>query len=353
MLDLQTMAARHDATRQAFVDAVQAAGFSMAFHQHPMRGPTGGVIGTDVAVAGPAGAEELIFITSGLHGIEGYLGSEQQTRLLREGVLAPALADRRVVLVHAVNPYGFAWHRRVNEDNIDLNRNFIDFLRPLPVNDGYEEFKEILNPRVWNDDHVRELEAAAREAGQRLGPFQMFKAVSGGQYAYPGGMQYGGAGRAWSRVQIEEIWAAAMQGRSRAVHVDFHTGLGRRGQGLIMTYGAEDQPRIQRARRMWGDIALSPPADGPAILSTGTMGPRLEGMFPQAEVLSVGLEFGTLAGDKVSRAMAADNWLHQFGDLDSPQGRQIKQDMLDAFYIDAPDFHDMVWERSRAVVAAI
>ena len=353
MLDLKTMAARHDAARKAFRDAAAEAGFELAFHQHPLPGPAGGVIGTDVATAGPDDAEELVCITSGLHGIEGYLGSELQVRLLREGVLAPLLADRRVVLVHAVNPYGFAWHRRVNEDNIDLNRNFIDFKKPLPVNAGYEEFKDILNPKVWNEAHVQELEAAAREAGKRLGPFMLFKAVSGGQYAYPGGMQYGGAGQAWSRGKIEEIWGQAMQGRARGVHIDLHTGLGRRGEGLLMTYGAESQPRIQRARRMWGEIALSPPADDPSILSTGTMGPRLEGMFPGAEVLSVTLEFGTLPGEKVSRAMAADNWLHQFGDLDSPQGRQIKQDILDAFYVDAPDFRDMVWTRTRDVVAAL
>ncbi len=353
MLDLKSMAARHDATRDAFLAAAGEAGFTLAFHPHPQAGPTGGVIGTHVASAGPADAEELVCITSGLHGIEGYLGSELQTRLLREGVLAPLLQDRRVVLVHAVNPFGFAWHRRVNEDNIDLNRNFIDFEKPLPVNEGYEAFKEILNPKVWNDAHVAELEAAAREAGQRLGPFQLFKAVSGGQYAYPGGMQYGGSGPAWSRRTIERIWAEAMQGRARAVHLDLHTGLGRRGEGLLMTYGAESQSRIQRARRMWGDIALSPPADDPSILSTGTMGPHLEGMFPAAEVLSVTLEFGTLPGEKVSRSMAADNWLHQFGDFASAQGMQIKRDILDAFYVDAPDFREMVWTRTRDVVAAI
>ena len=39
-------------------------------------------------------------------------------------------ADVRVVMIHALNPYGMAWVRRVNEDNVDLNRNFIDWSEP-------------------------------------------------------------------------------------------------------------------------------------------------------------------------------------------------------------------------------
>ena len=31
----------------------------------------------------------------------------------------------RVVIVHAVNPYGFACGRRFNEDGVDLNRNVL------------------------------------------------------------------------------------------------------------------------------------------------------------------------------------------------------------------------------------
>jgi hypothetical protein len=30
-----------------------------------------------------------------------------------------------IVFVHALNPFGFKHHRRVNEDNVDLNRNFL------------------------------------------------------------------------------------------------------------------------------------------------------------------------------------------------------------------------------------
>ncbi len=53
-----------------------------------------------------------------------------------EGASVPD--DLAVVLIHAINPYGFAWIRRVNEDNVDLNRNCIDFGAAIPENPGYD-----------------------------------------------------------------------------------------------------------------------------------------------------------------------------------------------------------------------
>ena len=34
-------------------------------------------------------------------------------------------ANAAVVLIHAINPFGYAWHRRFNENNVDINRNFL------------------------------------------------------------------------------------------------------------------------------------------------------------------------------------------------------------------------------------
>ena len=49
-------------------------------------------------------------------------------------------------MVHAINPHGFAWSRRVTEDNVDLNRNFVDHAQPYPSNPGYEELRAAICP---------------------------------------------------------------------------------------------------------------------------------------------------------------------------------------------------------------
>ena len=58
--------------------------------------------------------------------------------------------DTALVLVHANNPHGFAHQRRVNEDNIDLNRNFIDFDAKTPESPEYAELHPALVPEAWD-----------------------------------------------------------------------------------------------------------------------------------------------------------------------------------------------------------
>ena len=89
-------------------------------------------------------------VVSGTHGVEGYCGSALQSRWL-ESCVADRPHEFAVVCLHGLNPYGFSWVRRTNEDNVDLNRNFIDWDRPPPANPGYDEIADLLVPREWTD----------------------------------------------------------------------------------------------------------------------------------------------------------------------------------------------------------
>lgn len=91
-----------------------------------LPGPDGDELTIDVARFSPQRPERLIVLSSGLHGVEGYLGSAVQCAILEEELEGWTPPDRlAVVMIHALNPYGFAFHRRVNENNVDLNRNFL------------------------------------------------------------------------------------------------------------------------------------------------------------------------------------------------------------------------------------
>ena len=79
-------------------------------------------------------------------------GSMALAARVREGVATwPAEQQRDVALVfiHAVNPYGFSQLRRVNEDNVDLNRNFRDFSHPPARNAAYAEVHAMMVPAEW------------------------------------------------------------------------------------------------------------------------------------------------------------------------------------------------------------
>src|SRR5688572_17435979 len=62
--------------REKFLAAAEAAGAHLVdSHPHPLKGPDGGDLATDVAWLGPRDARKLLVLNSSTHGIEGYCGS--------------------------------------------------------------------------------------------------------------------------------------------------------------------------------------------------------------------------------------------------------------------------------------
>ena len=93
------------------------------------------------------------------------------TGWLREGKAhVPGL---RQVFVHALNPYGFAWDRRVTEDNVDLNRNFVDRTAPPPDNAHYALLAEAIAPASLDDEATEAASRALRNYAKEHGAFAM------------------------------------------------------------------------------------------------------------------------------------------------------------------------------------
>ena len=129
-------------------------------------------------------------------------------------------------MIHAINPYGFAWNRRVTEDNVDLNRNWIDFGAPLPANREYAELSDLLCPSDWSEASQQrtnaELTRWIKEHGSRA--FQ--QVVSGGQYTHRNGIFFGGARPTWSRQTQTRILQDRLDKARKVAIVDYQTGLG-------------------------------------------------------------------------------------------------------------------------------
>ena len=138
--------------RRKFLEAARAGGATIESHVNPnAKGTTGEDLVTDVARFGDMAAENLLIICSGTHGNEGYCGSGCQIGLIGEGIVGSRPLSVAVLLVHAVaDPYGFSHIRRVTEDNVDLNRNFLDFSKPPPDNPRYAELADLLVPSDWD-----------------------------------------------------------------------------------------------------------------------------------------------------------------------------------------------------------
>lgn len=133
--------------RQRFRNAAQRAGAELTEYVHPLHGPAGEVLATDVALIGRRNASKLMVMISGTHGVEGQFGSACQAAWLEENAPWRLPEDTAILAIHLINPWGTAWSRRVNEDNVDLNRNFIDWQASAPKNEKYAELIAVgLNP---------------------------------------------------------------------------------------------------------------------------------------------------------------------------------------------------------------
>jgi len=324
-------------------------GAAVETHVNPhAQGPSGESLATDVARFGRAEAARVLFVTSATHGVEGFCGSGGQLALMRSGLLDALPADVAVVLVHAINPYGFAHLCRTTESNVDLNRNFVDFSAPLPGNPGYARIHDLLLPADWDGpERLRAEEGIARFIAENgLWAFQC--AVSGGQYSHADGLFYGGSEPSWSRETLQSVIAAHAANASHVALVDFHTGLGPYGYGEPISTGTAQEKA--RARRWYGDEVTDPDAGSSSSAPIqGMLSSAFAQVVPEARAASVALEFGTVPMTETLQALRADNWLRFRGDSASGLARVIKQRIRDTFYCDFDDWRAMIAARGREI----
>jgi hypothetical protein len=345
-------AADYSAARAKFLAAVGLLGGDVRSYDNPLRGPQGEALATDVAWIGPRAARKLLVTVSATHGVEGFCGSGAQIDWLLGQGLRGVPSDTALLFVHAINPHGFAWLRRVTEEGCDLNRNFIDFAEGAPANPGYAELADALVPPEITGPGLAAAEAqiAAWRAEHGERAFQI--ARGGGQYTHPHGVFYGGSEPTWARRTLEAIIAADCAGRDLVAIVDFHTGLGPFGYGEPIAGNPPDSAGFARARDWYGDSLTAP------TLGTSSSVPK-NGMAEAAwcralgdRAIYVALEYGTYPPDRGRVALRDDHWLHQYTNVDwsAPETKRIKAAIRKQYFPDTPDWHEQVLFRSRQIL---
>lgn len=314
---------------------------------HPDVGPAGETLTLDVFRRGPADADRVLVVNSATHGAEGFSGSAIQLALI---AAAPTLPDNvALLLIHGINPHGFAHLRRVTEDNVDLNRNFVDFTAPLPMNTVYRDLSPTLNPDVLGDPETLIDRMDALRA--TMGDLPFMKAVSGGQYDDPAGVQFGGSAPTWSRRTIERIWREDLGTAQVVVQLDVHTGLGPRGFGMLMMAANPDEPHRALTARWFGPMMVTArPASTAETVLGGYLNAGLE-QLSSARVIPMTLEFGTEPLAQVLAAVIADNWLFRQAKVAPAVVRSIKDRVRAAFDPQDDDWRDAVLSRGAQVVS--
>ena len=344
--------------RASFLKAAHHRGARLHAYPHPLKGVENENLCTDVAIAGDPEATKWVVIVSGTHGVEGYYGSLCQTRFLLEQDIS-AGAGIGFLLIHLINPYGTSWKRRVNEDNIDLNRNYLDFDRPLPQNPGYEAVHELFAADI-RDTKIREdREARWQQTVAEKGYAALMNTVEAGQYLHKDGLYYGGDKPSWSNQTLHRILGEHLPAHARdIISFDLHTGAGDFGHPMLMAISEQDYPGLQRAEAIYGPwlykviTAAGNASDtGISAAATGYTSAAMVALFRDRNFVQLVVECGTYDSRQVGLpALLDDHFLHLYGDPGSEQGKQIKRRLLEFFFPSDPDWQTLVQFRTRQIL---
>lgn len=327
--------------RERFLQAAVAA--DAEIHRYPVSSQLPEDLSIDVACLGPRDAPTLV-TSSGVHGVEGFIGSAIQFAWLQQAGPAACAGPLRHVLIHAVNPYGFATIRRFDEQNIDVNRNFLTPTESYAgVADGYRRVNAFLNPTTpptpWELYRPRAMLQVARHGLRAIQ-----QAVAGGQYEFPRGLFFGGHAPSQSAQLIKpacDAWIAAGQ---PVMHLDFHTGLGRYGICHLLLGEAETADSLAWYSQTFGASSLELPA-APGGVSYHTRGAFVAWMqrhFGVVRYRAATAEFGTYAPIRVLGALRAENRAYNYGQPTSRWYQAAKREILECFCPSDPKWRHQV-----------
>jgi len=289
--------------------------------------------------------DKLLILTTGEHGIEGYVGAAMLQLFMETYLPRLTPANTGLLLIHAINPWGMAHRRRTNAANVDLNRTFVwdpgdtpaERLYDASFNPGYDSLMSLLNPHgavgslAW-----RRLAFAAQllRALVTVGPGRLKAITLEGQYRHPQGIYFGGRTVPEETAVLMQLYRTYIARARQIVHLDMHTGYGPRDQMSLVNSQWEPRASAELAQRFAYPLVVKTTASefyalrGDMIDWVYTL---QRAAFPDRQLYATSFEFGTygdsvLAGLRSMRTMVEENRLYWHG-----AGRSAEARIRDAF----------------------
>ena len=338
----------YDAVREQLEQRVQLleqAGVRVQTYSHPIDEENGLYIDN---IYLPSTEEEtnLILLTTGVHGIEGYIGAAMLEVFF--GEIYPELdkSTTGVLIVANVNPYGMKNMRRYNENNVDLNRNFIlDWAEfDLATNQNYPKVESFLGPQkaiknaLWHDVEFWGLLA---KNALTVGADTVSDALLGGQYQYPQGVYYGGTEDQASTVFLKRVFEQCLESPyENIVHIDIHSGYGPRYNMVVFNSVFETMTEAETQAAFGYDNVIAHDSES-FYATTGDTTDyfyRLEAQTESGtEVFSTCFEFGTIGDGFLDSIISLkytvdENQQHWYPTQDATSAEIVRQHYLELFY---------------------
>ena len=288
----------------------------------------------------------LIVLTTGVHGMEGYIGATMLDVFFNEVYPTLDSAGTGVLVVANVNPYGMKYYRRYNENNVDLNRNFIlDWdTFDLSSNKEYPKVDTFLGPTgkigngLW---HEVGFYLSLGKTAITDGADTISDALLTGQYEYPQGVYYGGNGDEASTVYLKDVFSRCLDSSyENIIHIDLHSGYGPRYNMVIFNsvYETMNEAESQKAFGYDHIIAYDSESFYATTGDTTDFFYRLaEQKQSQADLYSTCFEFGTIGDEFFDTILSLkytidENRNHWYPTDNATSAEIVRQNYLELYY---------------------
>lgn len=252
--------------------------------------------------------KNLAIIASGVHGIEGYTGSALQNIFIDQLLRNKKKYDGfDFLFIHAVNPWGFKHKRRVNENNVDLNRNFgISEELFSTQNQPYAEINHLLNPqKKLSRNFIGAFSLILKVIFKVLTKSKRYiiEAIGLGQYQFEKGIIFGGSAFQPEKELLEPVLKNVIADYKTIVSIDLHTGLGKRGEISLLNAPKSNQKIKEYTNHLFNN-KMVPDADGNFYDEHGSFLDYISELCSNGQLsIPVMFEFGTTNSDDLLESL--------------------------------------------------
>ena len=329
----------------ARVDSLRNAGITVEHSSYAID-ESDGLYVDNILLPATEETTNLILLTTGVHGMEGYIGSVMLDVFFEEVYPTLDTANTGVLIVANINPYGMKYMRRYNENNVDLNRNFIEDWDSfdLSSNKEYPKVDSFLQPEgkmgnaFWHE--VGFFLSLAKEA-IFTGADTISDALLTGQYEYPEGVYYGGNGDEMSTTYLKGVFADCLNGEyENIIHIDIHSGYGPR-YNMVIFNSVQDPTTEAEAVEMFGYdyiIAVDSEEFYPTFGDTTDYFYRLKNSTASdKELYSTCFEFGTIGDSFIDSIFSLkytvdENRQHWYPTDNAITEEMVRENYFELFY---------------------
>jgi len=301
--------------------------------------------------------KKLLIISSGVHGIEGFVGSALQNMILKEHAENDNLGDYGMLLIHGVNPYGFKFLRRVTENNVDLNRNCSVSEQLYQIqNNGYKDLYDLLNPKgkvktsIFRERYFY-LETANKILTSSIKTLR--QAVLQGQYDFEEGLYFGGKTFEPQVELLIPIIKDISTHYNKILCIDIHTGYGDRGKLHLLLNPIKDAIKRNSIEELFNGMQIDWGDSDDFYTFTGDFPGFIAQIRPDIPVYPITFEFGTinnkgmLGSIKSIHNMITENQGAHYGYRNEHDEKSVHDNFMEMYYPSSQEWRLKVMEQFR------